>query len=438
MAATPEQWGSAVATPPSAGLERPSLWSRLGTVGVVAASLFSSLVAVSFAVTAPDGTLMSLPMAALGFLLAALVAASLVWRRRWPVAICLATSAVAVVVPFDALAPLVALTWVIASADRRRWVWCTGAAALAVTASLWRDLSRAAAATVFATTSSVTGERLTMLPIGYLAIGVVALAAAIGVGLLRRYRADAAAARRTAGAQALEAETLRTQTDELRTELSRQDERELIAREMHDTVAHQLSLLSLHASALEVAADDPGTDVAEAARAMRSSAHRALEEMRALIASLRTEGDAFAGSHGGPAPRLADLPALIAEARDAGVDIGATVFVDQADDAPPALTRAVYRVVQESLTNAMKHAPGARVDVELRAAPGRGVDLAVRNALGTASGSARSGGAGLVGMRERAEALGGTFRAGAVADAFEVRVHLPWGGDDVPESHVRD
>lgn len=435
MAATPEP-GSAAAVPLPASPGRRSLWSHLGTAGVVIASLFSSLVAVAFAATTPDGSLGSLPMAALGFLAAALVAASLIWRRRWPVAICLATSAVAVVMPFDALAPLVALTWVVASADLRRCVWCLGATALAVIASLWRDLSRASVATVFAATSSATGERVTMLPVGYVVLGAVAMAAAIGVGLLRRYRADATSARRAAGERALEAETLRTQTDELRTELSRQDERELIAREMHDTVAHQLSLLSLHASALEVAADDPGTDVAEAARSMRSSAHQALEEMRALIASLRTEGDAFAERHGGPAPRLADLPALIDEAKDAGVDIGATVFVDQAEDAPPALTRAVYRVVQESLTNVMKHAPGARVDVDLRAAPGRGVDLTVRNGLGAGNAAEASGGAGLVGMRERSEALGGTFQAGPVRDAFEVRVHLPWAVGEGPAHPV--
>jgi len=158
---------------------------------------------------------------------------------------------------------------------------------------------------------------------------------------------------------------------------------------------------------------------------MRSSAHRALDEMRTLISSLRTVGGDSAERYGGPAPRLADLVALLDEARHAGVDIGATVFVDGGDDAPPALTRGVYRVVQESLTNAMKHAPGARVDVDLRARPGDGVDVVVSNPL-VADVSATAGGAGLVGMGERAAALGGRFDAGPDDGRFVVRVHLPW------------
>ena len=130
----------------------------------------------------------------------------------------------------------------------------------------------------------------------------------------------------------------------------------------------------------------------------------------------------------GPAPRLADLPVLLDDARGAGVDIGATVFVDGGDTAPPALTRAVYRVVQEALTNAMKHAPGARVHVDLRARPGGGVDVTVRNALAPADagGAPPSAGAGLVGMSERAQALGGRLTARVERDEYVVRAHLPW------------
>ena len=157
--------------------------------------------------------------------------------------------------------------------------------------------------------------------------------------------------------------------------LFRSDERELIAREMHDTVAHNLSVMSLQASALEVTTDDP--DVADAARTMRSSAHRALDEMRALITSLREGSEQYTGS----APALGDLAALLDDARSSGVDLAATVFVSDADSAPPALTRAVYRVVQEALTNVMKHAPGARADVDVRARPGDGVDLTDRKSV---------------------------------------------------------
>ncbi len=382
--------------------------------------MFSASAAASFASTGNTG------MDGLALLGAFAVGISMVWRARWPLAVCVGTAVAALVMPLDPLGPLIALSWVIATAGRRQIAVATAAAVTALVVASARDLARTGDKVLFSAVSEDGGSRQYLTPMGYSILATVLLAAAVGVGLARRYRASAHAALATASAEHHRAEVLRTQAAELRTELSRQDERELIAREMHDTVAHQLSLVSLHASALEVTADDPGTDVGEAARSMRISAHLALDEMRTLIASLRTAGDAFAEQYAGPAPRLDDLPRLVDDARSAGVDIGATVFVQQSDDAPPALTRAVYRVVQESLTNAMKHAPGARVDVDVRARPGDGVAVTVRNALGPGAGRGGGAGAGLVGMRERAEALGGTFAAGAEGATFAVRVHLPW------------
>ncbi|GAA3809771.1 two-component sensor histidine kinase [Cellulomonas soli] len=407
-----------------------------GTAAVIGVSAFSSIVAVAFASSGRyrDGSSALLDMVCLLALTA--VAASLIWRRRWPVAICLGASAVALVLPLDAFASLVALTWVYAQARHRTVLLCTGASVVAVAVSLGRDLAREGEAVIFSTTIQETGERFELMPIGYAIIGVLMVAGAVAVGLVRRYRTDARAARDAATAEAKQAAALRSQADHLRTELSRQDERELIAREMHDTVAHHLSLVSLHASVLEVTADDPGVDVGASARSMRGEASRALDEMRTLIAALRTAGDGLAEQYAGPAPRLADLPGLVDDARRAGVDIGATVFVDQGDSAPPALTRAVYRVVQESLTNAMKHGPGGRVDVEVRARPGNGVDVVVHNALAQSQGlgaasSGGTGGAGLIGMRERVEALDGTFSAEAQDGRFVVRAHLPWVGSPV-------
>ncbi|MCC2314191.1 sensor histidine kinase [Cellulomonas xiejunii] len=396
-----------------------------GTAVAVLTAGFLGMAEVAFGV--PSGPDVAPTYALLGFLLmlvAVAVGAALIWRRRLPVPVCLGTAAAAVLVPVGALAPLIALPWVLATAGRRTAAWCTAATGAAVVAAMARDWRREGDAVMWAA-ENAGGERTYLTGAGYVGFGAGVLAVAVVVGLVRRFRAAARSARRAADESERQAATLRAQAADLRTELTRQEERELIAREMHDTVAHQLSLVSLHAAALEVAADDPGTDVPEAARSMRSSAHRALDEMRALISSLRTVGGDSAERYGGPAPRLADLVALLDEARHAGVDIGATVFVDGGDDAPPALTRGVYRVVQESLTNAMKHAPGARVDVDLRARPGDGVDVVVSNPL-VADVSATAGGAGLVGMGERAAALGGRFDAGPDDGRFVVRVHLPW------------
>ncbi|MBO0919799.1 hypothetical protein J1G42_03030 [Cellulomonas sp. zg-ZUI222] len=415
--------------PPAEGRTAP-WWRRWadtpGTAVAVLTAGFLGLTEVAFSV--PSGPDLSVGYAFLGLLLmlvALAAAAALVRRRRYPVAVCLGTAVAGALMPVGALAALIALPWVLATATRRIAAWCTAAVGAAVAASLVRDWRREGDAVMWATTDAATGERMYLTGGGYVAMGAAVLAVAVVVGLVRRFGDAARTARRAAAESEQQAATLRTQAAQLRTELTRQEERELIAREMHDTVAHHLSLVSLHAAALEVTADDPGTDVTGSARSMRSSAHRALEEMRVLIASLRTAGDDSADRYAGPAPRLVDLVALIDEARSAGADIGATVFVDGGDDAPPALTRAVYRVVQESLTNAVKHAPGTRVEVDLRARPGDGVDVTVANGLVNDVPDG-PGGAGLIGMRERAVALGGRFEAGPRDGRFVVRVHLPW------------
>src|SRR5690625_4308643 len=137
---------------------------------------------------------------------------------------------------------------------------------------------------------------------------------------------------------------------------------------------------------------------------MRTSAHKALEEMRTLITNLRELS-------GSPHPTgtdrgLDELPALVEDARSAGAVIAPTIYITGAEQAPLTLTRAVYRIVQESLTNALKHAPGAPVLLDVRAAPGRGVQITVTNPLPAASsahGQAYGGG--------RAETPGGGVNA---------------------------
>lgn len=387
----------------------------------VGVSMTFALAEGTFAVAHHGDSDLGVGLFLLWFLIGGLCSAALVWRTTRPVLVCLATAALGVAFPVGWFAPLLALTWVISS---QPWRWagiCAAATALATAAGHVRDLRRDGDGVIFAMTDAVSGEVAVLHPVGALAVGAATLGTAVAVGLVRRYRQTARQAR------AAELEQTRT-ADTLRSELSRQDERELIAREMHDTVAHHLSLVSLQASALEVTAGDPATDAAQSARAMRSSAQRALDEMRTLISSLRDSQAHLDGEdYSGPTPTLADLPALVDEARTAGAQIAATVFVTDADAAPPGLTRAVYRIVQEALTNALKHAPGAGVAIDARAAPGTGVEIIVRNALPAGPGADPvTGGAGVLGMTERAEALGGTLRAGPDGELFVVHARLPW------------
>ncbi|WP_112731847.1 sensor histidine kinase, partial [Micromonospora noduli] len=142
---------------------------------------------------------------------------------------------------------------------------------------------------------------------------------------------------------------------QLRVTQARHLERTRIAREMHDVLAHRISLLSLHAGALEFRPDAPADEVARAAGVIRGSAHAALQDLREVIGVLRAEDDGAGDAPEPPQPTLADLPALIAESRSAGVRVNVSDSVASPGEVPAALGRAAYRIVQEGLTNARKH-----------------------------------------------------------------------------------
>ncbi|MGW0202588.1 sensor histidine kinase [Nonomuraea sp. NPDC003201] len=205
-------------------------------------------------------------------------------------------------------------------------------------------------------------------------------------------------------------------------------ERERIAREMHDVLAHRISMLSLHAGALEFRPDAPAEEIARAAGAIRTNAHLALQDLREVIGVLR-----HAGPGGGddpvpdrPQPTLADLPTLVEECRHAGMDVRLDLRAD--GDAPEGLGRNVYRIVQEALTNARKHAGGAPVAVAVSGTRGEGLSAEVRNPVGVRHVPHIPGsGAGLIGLTERAELAGGRLEHGATqAGEFVVRAWLPW------------
>lgn len=215
---------------------------------------------------------------------------------------------------------------------------------------------------------------------------------------------------------------------------ARRAEREAIAREMHDVLAHRISLLSVHAGALAYrtrageAARLPDGAVSESAQLIRDTAHQALEELRQVLTVLRGAD----GSYAAGGARIADVHALVAEAAEAGQ----RVHLTEAYDAQAARTlrgqvqRTAYRVVQEGLTNARKHAPNEPVAVTVRGRPGEGLTVRVRNALpaGASPAAIPGAGAGLTGLEERTALDGGTLRHGANAGdgTFELLARLPW------------
>jgi signal transduction histidine kinase len=224
----------------------------------------------------------------------------------------------------------------------------------------------------------------------------------------------------------------------LRAEQARAGERTRIAREMHDLLAHKMSLIALHAGALEV---DPAADpakVEQTATLIGATAREALDELRWVLGLLRGDG-AMAGASGLP-ERIADVGQLVSSWQQAGMDVS---LRDDAGHVPAAIERAVYRTVQEGLTNASKHAPGAPVTVTLAGGHGAAVTVAVVN--GPADGAGDPGlpgaGTGLVGLAERLRLVRGTLSSGrdtAGGWALEARIAWPDGRDGASRTRPAD
>ncbi|WP_405462137.1 sensor histidine kinase [Streptomyces sp. NBC_00101] len=263
--------------------------------------------------------------------------------------------------------------------------------------------------------------------VGVLAGLVTFVPAVTGAGA-RGHRVAAEAARLRAEQTALLAEADRSQAVA--------EERSRMARELHDVVAGHLSAIALHSTAA-LSIDDPATS-REALAVIRENSVAGLAEMRRLIGLLRRGG---APELPGAAPRLSALDALIEQSRGHAASSGLSCVLDDARDGgalPAPVELAAYRIVQESLTNALKHAAPGTVRVRL-ARPGALLTVEVTSVFGVRPGprTPPGSGAGLIGMRERAELLGGTIRAGEerAADGsavWRVRAELP-----VPEGTER-
>ena len=205
-------------------------------------------------------------------------------------------------------------------------------------------------------------------------------------------------------------------------------ERRRIAAELHDLVGHSLGVLLLHITGARRRIEDDPAGSAEALRRAESIGRSGLAEIRRSVAALRDE----TGASLAPAMTAADVPALVGATAAAGC--AATLEVSGSlAGIEPITGLAVYRVVQESLANATRHAPGAAVRVAIAVGADE-VDVTVADGGGV--GRARSqggpGGVGLVGMRERVEALGGTLAAGPAADGWRVHATLPRAGVPAP------
>jgi signal transduction histidine kinase len=198
------------------------------------------------------------------------------------------------------------------------------------------------------------------------------------------------------------------------------EERRRIARDLHDVIAHSVSVMVVQASAAEdiVERDEPG--VLEPIRAVQETGRAALVEISRLLGLLRDDGAELGLA---PQPRTNELADLVAQARAAGLDVDLRVEGDPLT-LPLGIDLSLYRIAQEALTNARKHSSGARAEVVLRYRE-RDVELAVDNEPGLETNGHR-GGHGLIGMRERVAVFGGSLETGLRADGgFRVVARLP-------------
>ncbi|MET8149010.1 sensor histidine kinase [Actinoplanes sp. NPDC049668] len=198
------------------------------------------------------------------------------------------------------------------------------------------------------------------------------------------------------------------------------EERARIAREMHDVVAHHMSMIAVQAETAPYRVTGMSPPALAEFATIASGAREALADMRRLLGVLRAETDE---SPRAPQPGLADVAALVETARRAGVTV--SLDCDAVADLPEAVGLAAYRIVQEALANAARHAPGGPVWVVVRADPGA-LRVEVGNGPGSPAPAADGPGHGLIGMRERAALLGGALEAGPAPDGgYRVEARLP-------------
>ncbi|MGB3257420.1 MAG: histidine kinase [Ornithinimicrobium sp.] len=351
----------------------------------------------------------SLPVLAWGLdaLLGLLCAAALLFRRRFPVTVTVALtlcSAVSLLSTGPALLALVSL------GTRRRWrddvvvfpAWLASGVAFAV---------------LFDSPASPD-------IIGALITQALAFAACMGVG------AAIGAQRSTVMALRARAESAESEQAS-RIARAQASERTRIAREMHDVLAHRISLIAMHSGALAYRSDLPREQIQQTAELLRDNADKAVSELREVLGVLRQEGEAEQSR--APQPDLTGLDQLVSE----GSELSSPVTLDVRlhvpyglGDVPRTTSRTAYRVVQEALTNARKHAPGMPVTVTLEGGPGQGLTFAIRNPpiqYGEVLRPPESSGMGLVGLTERVNLSGGVMAYGVDRSGdFAVHGRLAW------------
>ena len=323
------------------------------------------------------------------------------WRRQFPLPVALAVN---ILGGFSTAASGAAALTAVSLATRRRWREIIPMAAVVFVASVFYYHVHPAVIDT---------------PLGAVLFSVFCTSAFTATGMYIGARRDLLATRQERAERA-------SQEERLRVAQGQAAERARIAREMHDVLAHRLSLVAVHAGALSYRRGLTEAEVAESADVIRENAHHALADLREILGVLRTPEAAAPPDR--PQPTLVDLPALLEEARLAGTKVRLQDAIDDVAEIPDMIGRSAYRMIQESLTNARKHAPDTTVDVMLEGRAGEQLAVEVRNPLrvGAVASVTPGSGLGLVGLIERAELIGGHLEHSVDDGEFVLRASLPW------------
>lgn len=393
-------------------------WSIVAQVAAIACMMLTGfLVGMLAIMTTPenfvDATQMEISnLGAVRFLFATMLLLLIPWYRKIPLVLMIAGGFYAVVVQGDPFVLAVGLTvWIVRA--RQRWQWViAGAGLLGILVNIgWHVLG------LLRMHEGAAGQAfiVAVLTVGFLVIGSV-----LAISLLTRQR------RRIEQADAT-VEAVEHDRDHISTQMTRQTEREHLAREVHDTLAQRLTALSLQTGQMQKQLDTHhDADLSTALQATKQYSDQALRDLRNLVSTLREHGEKETTVPSVAPEGFQDLKRLFDDAADQGLVLYPLIVFNGYDTAPDELQRAVLRITQEALTNVMRHSPDQTVQLRFEGQAREGLLMEFMNRRETQAQFDGGTGTGILGISERAELLGGSAHTEFLPEHFCLTVRLPW------------
>lgn len=397
---------------------KPRIWSVLLQTLAIAFMMFTGLIVASIAMcSAPENfigantdEISDLGAIRVGF--ACLLLLLIPWYRKIPLVLIITGGFYAVVVQGDPYVLAIGLTvWIVRAQLRWQWVIAgLGLAAILVNIG-WHILAVLRMGDATQTAEAI----LIVVILGFAALGLV-----LAISLMTRQRRRIRLAHE-------EVQAVEHDRDAMSSEMTRQTEREYLAREVHDTLAQRLTALSLQTGQMRKSLDgNQHTDLSVALEETQHYSDQALRDLRSLVTSLRDHGEKETAVPSAAPGGFQDLRALLDDATHQGLTIHTQIVLDSYGSAPDEIQRAVLRISQEALTNVMRHSQDNTVSLRLEGQPGQGMLLEFTNRSNPTHHFDSGTGTGLLGIKERAELVGGTAQEYRSQDTFTLTVHLPW------------